>query len=85
MIHILVDDVVATRRALEEAGIKTEGETEVIVGDIPGDVDAPGTLGVMARKVADAGVNVTLVYLASKNRFVVATSDNAKALQAIQP
>ena len=84
-IHILVEDVVGTRRALDDAGIKVEGETEVIVGDIPGDVDAPGTLGLMARKVADAGVNVTLVYLASKNRFVVATNDNARALQAIQP
>jgi hypothetical protein len=84
-IHILVDDAARTRRVLEEGGIKVEGETDVIVGDIPGDVDAPGTLGAMARKVADAGVNVTLVYLASKNRFVVGTSDNARALQAIQP
>ncbi|HEX9411680.1 MAG TPA: ACT domain-containing protein [Actinomycetota bacterium] len=83
IIHLLVEDVGGARRALQGAGIKVEGETEVIVGEIPGDVDTPGTLGTMARKVADAGVNVTLVYLATKNRSVVATSDNVKAQQAL--
>jgi hypothetical protein len=82
IIHLLVEDVAGARRALQGAGIKVEGETDVIVSDIPGDVDKPGTLGAIARKVADAGVNVTLVYLATKNRSVVATSDNAKAQQA---
>jgi hypothetical protein len=82
IIHLLVEDVAGARRALQGAGIKVEGETDVIVSDIPGDVDSPGTLGAIARKVADAGVNVTLVYLATKNRSVVATSDNAKAQQA---
>jgi hypothetical protein len=83
IIHLLVEDVAGARRALEGAGIKVEGETDVIVGEVPGDVDAPGTLGAMARKVANAGVNVTLAYLATKNRSVVATSDNAKAQQAL--
>jgi hypothetical protein len=83
IIHLLVEDVAGARRALEGAGIKVEGETDVIVGDIPDDVDKPGTLGTMARKVANAGVNVTLAYLATKNRSVVATSDNAKAQQAL--
>jgi hypothetical protein len=83
IIHLLVEDVAGARRALEGAGIKVEGETDVIVGEVPGDVDSPGTLGAMARKVANAGVNVTLAYIATKNRSVVATSDNAKAQQAL--
>ena len=84
IIHVLVEDVAGARRALQGAGIKVEGETDVIVGDIPGDVDKPGMVGAMARKVANAGVNVNLVYLATKNRSVLATSDNAKAEQALR-
>ena len=45
IIHVLVEDGVAGRRALEGAGIKVEGESEVIVGDLPDDVDRPGTMG----------------------------------------
>jgi len=84
-IHFLVEDSAGARRALEGAGIKVEGETDVIVGDIPGgEADTPGVMGAMARKVAEAGINVTLVYLATNNRVVVGTSDNAKAQQAIR-
>jgi hypothetical protein len=85
LIHVLVEDAAGARHALEAAGIKVEGETDVIVGDVPGDVDTPGTMGAMARKVADAGINVNLVYLATKNRTVVATSDNARAIEVLQP
>jgi len=79
IIHLLVEDVAGARRAIEGAGMKVEGETDVIVEEIPGDVDQPGILGAVARKVADAGVNVSLVYLATNTRSVVATSDNEKA------
>jgi hypothetical protein len=83
IIHVLVEDGAAARRALEGAGIKVEGESEVIVGDLPDDVDRPGTMGAMARKVADAGVNVTVAFLATGNRVVIGTSDNAKAREAL--
>ena len=84
IIHILVEDVAGARSALEGAGIKVEGETDVLVTELPtGQIDRPGTLGTMARAVADAGVNVSLMYLATKNRGVTATSDNAKARQAL--
>ncbi len=80
--HILVEDAAAARQALEGAGIKVEGETDVIVSEL-GAQDRPGTLGQMARKISDAGVNVTLVYLATRSRGVIATSDNAKARKAL--
>ena len=83
IIHILVEDAAAARSALEGAGINVEGEIEVIVGDLPEAVDKPGTLGAMARKVADAGVNVSVAYLATKNRVVIGTSDNTKAQEAL--
>ena len=82
IIHILVADAAAARQTLETAGIKVEGETDVVVVDVGGQ-DKPGTLGAMARRVANAGVNVSLVYIAMGGRGVIATSDNAKAKQAL--
>jgi hypothetical protein len=85
-VHLLVEDVASARSALEGAGIKVEGETDVIVGPpLPEtNVDKPGQFGVIARALADAGINVTLAYMASKNRVVLATSDNARAQQLLQ-
>ena len=84
IIHLLVVDAAATRTALEGAGIKVEGEADPMIAEFPADqIDRPGTMGQMARSVADAGVNIKVVYLATKNRGVMVTSDNAKAKAAL--
>jgi hypothetical protein len=83
VIHLLVEDGAGARAALEGAGLTVEGEAEAIVSAIPGDVSTPGTLGKMARSVAEAGVNMRAVYLATNNRAVAVTDDNAKALAAL--
>ncbi|MGH2642110.1 MAG: ACT domain-containing protein [Actinomycetota bacterium] len=83
VIHLLVEDGAAARAALEGAGLKVESEAEAIVSPIPGDVRTPGTLGTMARAIADAGVNMRAVYLATGDRAVAVTDDNAKALAAL--
>ena len=83
VIHVLVEDGAAARAALEGAGLNVESEAEAIVTAIPGDVRTPGTLGKMARAVAEAGVNMRAVYLATDNRAVTVTDDNAKALAAL--
>lgn len=83
VIHVLVEDGVAARAALEGAGLNVESEAEAIVSAIPGDVKTPGTLGKMARAVAEAGVNMRAVYLATGDRAVAVTDDNAKALAAL--
>ena len=83
VIHILVEDGAAARAALEGAGLNVESEAQAIVSAIPGDVRTPGTLGKMARAVAEAGVNMRAVYLATDNRAVAVTDDNAKALAAL--
>ena len=84
IIHLLVEDAAAARTALEGAGIKVEGEAEPLVSEFPtGQADRPGAMGAMARAMADAGVNLQVVYLATNNRAVAVTSDNAKARQAL--
>lgn len=86
IVHVLVEDVAGARAALDGAGIEVDAETDVIVGPPLSDtvVDKPGQFGEMARAVADAGINVTLGYLASRNRVVLATSDNERAQQLLQ-
>jgi hypothetical protein len=84
VIHLLVEDGTAARAALEAAGLTVETESAAIVSEIPGDVNTPGTMGRMARAVADAGVNMRAVYLATNNRAVVVTDDNDKARAALQ-
>ena len=81
IIHICVQDGMAARKALEGAGIKVEGESEAILGDPVAGADQAGTMGMMARQIADAGVNVRAVYLATNSRAVMVTDDNAKVME----
>jgi hypothetical protein len=76
----LVEDAGAARQALEGAGIRVTGEREVVVLDV---VDQPGTLGSVARKLADAGVNIDWAYLATRTRLVLAVSDLDRARSAL--
>jgi hypothetical protein len=41
------------------AGIEVDAESDVLVIDVE---DRPGTMGEVARKVAEAGVNIGLAY-----------------------
>jgi hypothetical protein len=43
----------------------------------------PGALGATTRKVADAGVNIELAYLATNTRLVLAAADVDKVKTAI--
>jgi hypothetical protein len=81
IIHICVQDGGAARKALEEGGVKVEGEAEAILGPPVQGAQQPGTMGAMARSVADAGVNVRAAYLATDNRVVLVTDDNAKVME----
>ena len=74
IIHILVDDAqaAAARRALEEAGMGVADEREALVVDIE---DRPGTLGELARSLAEASVNIELAYTTFGVKLVIATDD----------
>ena len=65
-------DAQLARQALSDAGIEAAGEREVEVVSV---VDQPGEMGRHLRKVADAGVNVDLFYLATSTRLVLGASD----------
>jgi hypothetical protein len=81
IIHVCVQDGAAARAALEGAGIKVEGEADAILGAPVAGADQAGTMGMMARQVANAGVNVRAVYLATGSRAVMVTDDNAKVME----
>ncbi|HSL67568.1 MAG TPA: ACT domain-containing protein [Actinomycetota bacterium] len=83
IIHVLVEAAAGARKALEGAGIKVEGEADPIVAEVAGSADKPGELGRMARAIANAGVNVQAMYLATHDRGVIVTTDNEKALKAL--
>jgi hypothetical protein len=83
VIHLLVADAAAARAALEGAGIAVHGSQEAIVVDMSAEADRPGALGRAARRVADAGVNIRVAYVATHNRGVIVTDDDAKAREAL--
>jgi hypothetical protein len=71
-LHVLVKHAEATRRVLEPAGLQLVDEREVVVVDAE---DHPGVLADLARRVADAGVNLNLVYVATGTRIVFGADD----------
>lgn len=71
-VHILVQDAQMAREALSDAGIECGGERDVEVVSV---IDQPGEMGRHLRKIADAGVNIDLVYLATSTRLVLASDD----------
>ena len=77
--HILVEDVQKARKALEATGTRVTAERPVLVLELE---DRPGSLGKLTRKIADAGVNLNLVYLATKTRVVIGAQDLEKAKAA---
>jgi hypothetical protein len=75
-VHLLVDDMTAAFGALTDAGIGVVNEQEVVVIEVE---DRPGVLGEVTRKLGDAGVNITLAYLATNTRLVLAADNLATA------
>lgn len=81
VIHLMVDDSEAGRAALNQAGIEIAAQQEVLVVPIS---DRPGEGAQAARRLADAGVNVNLVYLATGTRAVIGADDLDRARAALE-
>ena len=71
-LHILVPHGEAVKHALAISHVGVSREREVVVVDVQ---DRPGVLADLARKVARAGVNLDLVYIATQNRIVFGSGD----------
>jgi hypothetical protein len=68
--------VAGTFAALAAVDIEVVSEQEVLVLAVE---DRPGVLGEVSRKLGEAGVNITLAYLATNTRLVFAADDLAGA------
>ena len=79
-IHILVEDANKARRVLEANGLKISKERDVLIKDIE---DRPGTLAKLTRRLANAEVNIEVIYLASKTRVVIGVDKIEKALPVL--
>ena len=77
-LHILVPHAEAAKHALAISHLAATREREVVVVDVE---DRPGVLADLTRKIARAGVNLDLVYVATQNRVVFGAADLA-ALRA---
>jgi hypothetical protein len=71
-IHILVPHAEAAKHALAISHVAVTREREVVVVDVE---DRPGVLADLARKIAKAGVDLDLVYVATRNRVVFGAAD----------
>ncbi len=83
IIHVLLDDDAVRRAvaALTEAGMGIAEQREVLVVDI---ADKPGSLGELARELADANVNIELLYTTFGGiKVVIATDDLESARTAL--
>jgi hypothetical protein len=79
-IHVLIEDPTPAFDALAAVGIEVASEQEVAVVDVE---DNPGVLGEVSRKLGDAGVNISLAYLATSTRLVFGADDLAQAKAAL--
>ena len=70
--HILVKHAEAVRHALAISHVAVTREREVVVVEVE---DRPGVLADLTRKIAGAGVNLDLVYIATRNRVVFGSPD----------
>jgi hypothetical protein len=84
VVHVLVENAMVAQNALILADIKVEGEADAVVVDLRDEADRPGALGRLTGKVASAGINISVAYLATRDRGVLVTSDNQKAREAVQ-
>jgi hypothetical protein len=83
IIHVLIADDAVERAvaALKGAGMGIADQREVLVIDV---ADKPGSLGQLARELADAGVNIELLYTTFGGvKIVIATDDMENARAAL--
>ena len=74
--HFLFADGTAARRALDAAGIRVLAERDVLVQRLRQDV--PGQLGLLTRRMAEAGVNIEVLYSDHDHQLILVVDDLAR-------
>jgi hypothetical protein len=74
--HFLVEDAGAAVKALESAGIRVVAQQEVVIQRLKQDV--PGQLGALTRRMADAGVNIEVLYSDHDHQLILVVDDVAR-------
>jgi hypothetical protein len=71
--HFLFEDGTAARRALEAAGIRILAERDVLVQRL--NQTEPGQLGKISQQMADAGVNIEVLYSDHDHQLILVVDD----------
>jgi len=74
--HFLFEDGEAARKALEDVGIEVLDVREVLIQKLKQDV--PGQLGMIARRMSHAGVNIEVVYSDHANQLILVVDNFEK-------
>ena len=74
--HFLFEDTVAARKALAAKGIEVLADREVLVQRL--NQNQPGQLGKISRLMADAGVNIEVIYSDHQNQLILVVDDPEK-------
>jgi hypothetical protein len=80
-LHILVPHPGAARHSLAISHLAISREREVVVVDVE---DRPGVLADLTRMIAKAGVDLDLVYVATRNRVVFGAANLEGLKSALQ-
>ncbi len=75
--HFLVADAGRARSALASAGIEVLGDREVLVQWL--DQERPGQLGAICRRMAEAGVNIEVLYSDHANQLILVVDQPDRA------
>jgi len=74
--HFLFADGEAARAALEDAGIHVVAVRDVLVQRL--NQSRPGQLGLLTRRMADAGVNIEVLYSDHDHQMILVVDDMEK-------
>ena len=80
-LHILVKHAEAAKHSLALSQLAVTREREVVVVYV---IDRPGVLADLTSKIAKAGIDLDLVYIATRNRVVFGSDDLPGLRKALQ-
>ena len=80
--HFLFGDGAAARHALESAGLRVLAERDVLALRLKQDV--AGQLGLLTRRMAEARVNIEVIYSDHNHRLILVVDDMERAQQVAE-